>query len=158
MTTELEMDPKAPFPKVQWYYDVKVKGLQNHDFGTEFIDLRISFNNELEDEPLLLALQILFKILNNIYMLLIRNADGKDLVRIVLTSDQISYPIEVPFLMKVESSVKCIMDQVKRVLQSYRDFWLDGNVKINFIHQPITEHAAGWNPTGKLTKRKEAQI
>ncbi|MCP4587482.1 MAG: hypothetical protein GY840_16320 [Pseudoalteromonas sp.] len=60
--------------------------------------------------------------------------------------------------MKEKSSIQCIMDQVERVLQSYRDFRLNGNVKINFIHQPIVEHAAGWNPTGMLTKRKEAQI
>ncbi len=32
-TTELEMDPKVPFPEVQWHYEVKVEGLQNHDFG-----------------------------------------------------------------------------------------------------------------------------
>ncbi|MCP4604284.1 MAG: hypothetical protein GY847_27815, partial [Proteobacteria bacterium] len=74
MTTELEMDPSAPFPEVQWHYEVKVEGLRNHDFGTKFVDLRVSFNNGLEDEPITSALQILFKILNNIYELLTRNA------------------------------------------------------------------------------------
>ncbi len=55
MTMELEMDPKVPFPAVQQYYDVKVEDLRNHDFGTKFIDLQISFNNGLEDEPLLMV-------------------------------------------------------------------------------------------------------
>ncbi|MCP4602204.1 MAG: hypothetical protein GY847_17090, partial [Proteobacteria bacterium] len=41
-TTTLKTDPRAPFPKVQWYYKVKVEGLLNHDFGTKFIDLCIN--------------------------------------------------------------------------------------------------------------------
>ncbi|MCP4610903.1 MAG: hypothetical protein GY845_19525 [Planctomycetes bacterium] len=41
-TTTLETDLRAPFPEVQWYYEVKVEGLQNHDFSTKFIDLRIN--------------------------------------------------------------------------------------------------------------------
>ncbi len=123
-TIELEMDPRAPFPEVQQHYKIKIEGLQNHNFGSKFINLHVSFNNEPEDEPITLALKIMFKILNNIYALLTRNADSEDLVRFILTSDQIIYLIEVPFLTKEESSVKCIMDQVERVLQSYRDFRL----------------------------------
>ncbi|MCP4653736.1 MAG: hypothetical protein GY858_10210, partial [Candidatus Omnitrophica bacterium] len=46
--------------------------------------------------------------------------------------------------MTKKSSIQCIMDQVEWVLESYRNFRLNGNVKINFIHQ--------------LTKRKEVQI
>ncbi len=70
------MNPRVPFPEVQRHYEVKVEGLRNH--GTKFIDLRVSFNNGLEDEPLTSALQILFKILNIIYALLTRNADGEE--------------------------------------------------------------------------------
>ncbi len=106
------------FKSWKHYRLICVSSLAHH----RLIILRVSFNNGLEDKPLTSALQILFKILNNIYMLLTRNADDEDLVRFVLTSDQISYPIEVPFLTKEKSSIKCIMDQVERVLQSYRDF------------------------------------
>ncbi len=58
----------------------------------------------------------MFKILNNIYVLLTRNVDSENLVRvrIDIQSDQLS----------------------------------DRGVRF----------AAGWNPTGMLTKRKEVQI
>ncbi len=102
---KFEMDPDAPYPEVQKYYDVKVQGLKTHNFGTRFIKLRITFNN-LEDHPLLEALEIVNKILENIFVSLTRNAADNDLVRFILTSDQISYPIEVQFLTKEVSSVE----------------------------------------------------
>ncbi len=53
---EFEMDLNAPYPEVHKYYDIKVEGLKTHNFGTRFIELRITFNN-LEDQPLLDALE-----------------------------------------------------------------------------------------------------
>ncbi len=119
--SKLERDPQAPFPEVQKYYNVKVEGLRTHKFGTRFIELRITFNS-LEDQPLPAALQIVFKILQNIYTSLTRDTSSNDLIRFVMTSDQFGYPMDVPFLTKEQSSINCIMDELNRVLQSYKNF------------------------------------
>ncbi len=62
---DFETENGLPNPEVTKHYKIDVQRMNLHEFGTRFIDIRLTFEG-LEDCPLPDSLRVLYKILQNV--------------------------------------------------------------------------------------------
>ena len=69
-----------------------------------------------------------------------------DLVRFVLQSKSLDYPILLPFMPRHELNAECIMGEVQRVLQSNENVNLQDGMQVHLVHVGM--------PQGGVSSRK----
>ena len=66
--------------------------------------------------------------------LLHRISNKNDLVRFVIQSSSLDYPIPIPFTKKQNITVDLVLGEIQRVLQSYEEFVIDDKFEITLFH------------------------
>ena len=59
---------------------------------------------------------------------------NSDLIRITVHSAELDFPIQLPFMKKSKLTVERLLSEIERVLQSFEQFILDGDVEMDIIH------------------------
>ena len=77
-----------------------------------------------------------------------------DQVRFVMHSQQLSYPISLPFMPRNELTTTRIMFEIERVLQSNEKFSLDGSLHVNLIHVAMPSGGKGKIGRGGVNLQK----
>ena len=66
-------------------------------------------------------------------------AEDQDLIRFSVQSNELDYPIQIPFRKKKELNVESFLSEIERVLQSFEQFVLDGSFEIDIIHVKVPQ-------------------
>lgn len=60
-----------------------------------------------------------------------------DMIRIVITAEQLNTPIALPLMRRRDITVDRIMVETEKVLQSHRELYLDGGLRLNLVHLKV---------------------
>ena len=80
------------------------------------------------------ALEILRNILTDIAHTILRDIPENDFVRITINSNFLDYSISIPFCLRGNFNIDRILDEVERVVQSQRDWLLQGQFSLTLYH------------------------
>ena len=100
-------------------------------FNTTATDYLLSLHAQSEEQPLLGQLGNIFDAL--VDEMTTGMADN-DLVRFVLQSRSLDYPISLPFMPRHELNAERIMGEVQRVLQSNEQVNLQSGMQVHVVH------------------------
>ena len=111
-------------------------------FGLTGVEYEIQFN----DTDMVGADQVVEELHRSFQSIIDRITDGmpgNDMVRIILITDQLDYPVSLPFMRNDELTVEKLLAQVQRVLQSHETFTLNDTVFIHFQHVSMPKPGGG---------------
>ena len=130
--------------KAEKHYTLReMTSLKVLKFNTTSIDYHLTLNLQSNGVPLLDLLRETFDSMVN--EMTIGMADN-DLVRFVLQSKSLDYPISLPFMPHHELNAEQIMGEVQRVLQSNENVSLQDGMQVHLVHVGM--------PQGGVASRK----
>ncbi|XP_048584150.1 uncharacterized protein LOC125556692 isoform X2 [Nematostella vectensis] len=113
----------------------KISSWRVHKFNTTSTDYLLKVTPQPEGLALLDQLSRVFVTLVSE---ITANMQGNDLVRFVLRSNSLDYPISLPFMPRLELNANRIMIEVERVLQSNGSVNIEDGMNINIhISMPL---------------------
>ena len=117
------------------YYRIE-PGIKNHSKKFKMVakNYRIHFNNALGNVDLLESRNRTYGIFDRLIEDVTEGMNPADQVRFVLQSDQLQFPISIPFCRLEELTVEKVLSNVEKVVQSNENFRLNDTVTINIIH------------------------
>ena len=117
------------------YYQIQ-PGIKHHSKKFKMVakNYSVHFNNALGDVDLLQSRNRTYGIFDRLIEDLTEGMNPADQVRFVLQSDQLQFPISIPFCPLEELTVEKVLSNVEKVVQSNEDFRLNDTVTINIIH------------------------
>ncbi|XP_045215064.2 uncharacterized protein LOC123565260 [Mercenaria mercenaria] len=118
-------DPK------EFYNITKINEQRMEKFKTTSSTYKVTFKDLEVTYDVSATLERLF---NAIFEDLTRGAKPEDLIRLVIQSPTLDYPIVIPFLRIPELTTERFMGEVERVLQSNEDFTIDEGLMFDVIH------------------------
>ena len=80
------------------------------------------------------ALELLRNILRDISETILGDIPDNDFIRITINSGLLDYSISIPFCLRGNFNIDRILDEVERVVQSQRDWLLQGQFSITLYH------------------------
>ena len=119
----------------QDYYQIE-PGINHHSkkFNMTAKNYRVHFNNALGNVDLLESRNRTYRIFDRLIEDVTEGMNPADQVRFVLQSDQLQFPISIPFCRLEELTVEKVLANVEKVVQSNEDFRLNDTVTIDIIH------------------------
>ena len=119
----------------QDYYQIE-PGINHHSkkFNMTAKNYSVHFNNALGNVDLLESRNRAYRIFDRLIEDVTEGMNPADQVRFVLQSDQLQFPISIPFCRLEELTVEKVLSNVEKVVQSNEDFRLNDTVTINLIH------------------------
>ena len=117
------------------YYRIQ-PGINHHSkkFNMMAKNYRVHFNNALGNVDLLESRNRTYRIFDRLIEDVTEGMNPADQVRFVLQSDQLQFPISIPFCRLEELTVEKVLANVEKVVQSNEDFRLNDTVTINLMH------------------------
>ena len=100
-------------------------------FNTTATDYLLSLHAQSEDQPLLEQLGDIF---DSLVDEMTAGMADNDLIRFVLQSRSLDYPISLPFMPLHELNAERIMGEVQRVLQSNEQVSLQSGMQVHVVH------------------------
>ena len=100
-------------------YSVRFKGLEDLDVVRQSLNVRIIFDQLLND--------------------ITGGMSENDLIRFVLRTEQLDKPISLPFMPVSKLTPERLYSQVERVVQSHQEFRLDQSVIVDIVHVEMPE-------------------
>ena len=119
----------------QDYYQIE-PGIKHHSKKFKMVakNYSVHFNNALGNVDLLESRNRTYRIFDRLIEDVTEGMNPTDQVRFVLQSDQLQFPISIPFCPLEELTVEKVLSNVEKVVQSNEDFRLNDTVTINIIH------------------------
>ena len=118
----------------QEYYRIQtVKEQYSKKFNTTGKNYRVQFNNALENVDLLQSQNRTYDIFDRLIKDVTEGMNPTDQVRFVLHSNQLQFPISLPFCALEELTTEKVFSQVEKVVQSNEEFRLNDEVNIDIL-------------------------
>ena len=119
----------------QDYYQIKpVREHHSQKFNMTAKNYSVHFNNVLDDVNLLESRNRTYGIFDHLIKDVTQGMNLTDQVRFVLKSNQLQFPISLPFCPLEELTTEKVLSHVEKVVQSNEEFWLNDTVNIDVIH------------------------
>ena len=130
------------------YYNIQpVKDYHSKKFNMTAKNYRVQFNNALDNVDLLQSQNRTYDIFDRLIKDVTEGMHSTDQVRFVLQSNQLQFPISLPFCPLEELTTEKVFSQVEKVVQSNEEFRLNDAVNIDILRVQM--------PQGRgKTKRK----
>ena len=141
---EVEDENERPF------YIESVRQVNTKKFKTKAMNYRVQFTNALANAEISSLHGRLHEIFQQVLDETIGGVPPHDQVRFVLHSNQLEYPINIPFMAPNRLTTKRILAEFERVIQSNKEFRLNDTVEI-VIHVSMPMGGRG-------TKRSEVNL
>ena len=93
----------------------------------------VTFNNQLDNVDLLQSQNRTYDIFDHLIKDVTQGMNSTDQVRFVLSSNQLQFPISLPFCPLEELTTEKVLAQVEKVVQSNEEFRLNDTVNIDII-------------------------
>ena len=118
----------------QDYYQIKpVREHHSQKFNMTAKNYSVHFNNVLDDVNLLESQKRTYGIFDHLIKDVTQGMNLTDQVRFVLSSNQLQFPISLPFCPLEELTTEKVLSHVEKVVQSNEEFRLDNTVNIDII-------------------------
>ena len=119
----------------QDYYRIQ-SGRPHHSqkFNMTAQNYSVRFNNQLHNVNLLESQNRTYDIFDHLIKDVTQGMNSTDQVRFVLSSNQLQFPISLPFCPLEQLTTEKVLAQVERVVQSNEEFRLNDTVNIDIIH------------------------
>ena len=116
------------------YYRIQpVKEHHSKKFNMTAKNYRAQFNNALDNVDLLQSQTRTYDIFDRLIRDVTQGMNSTDKVRFVLQSNQLQFPISLPFCSLEELTTEKVLSQVERVVQSNEEFRLNDAVNIDIL-------------------------
>ena len=116
------------------YYRIQPsKDYHSRKFNMTAKNYRVQFNNTLNNVDLLQSQNRTYDIFDRLLRDVTQGMHSTDQVRFVLQSNQLQFPISLPFCSLKELSTEKVLSQVEKVVQSNEEFRLNDTVNIDLI-------------------------
>ena len=116
------------------YYRIQpVKELYSKKFKAMGKNYRVQFNNTLDNVDLLQSQSRTYDIFDRLIQDVTEGMNSTDQVRFVLQSNQLQFPISLPFCALEELTTEKVFSQVEKVVQSNEEFRLNDAVNIDIL-------------------------
>ena len=124
----------------QDYYRIKpVKDYHSKKFNMTAKNYRVQFNNTLDNVDLLKSQNRTYDIFDHLLRDVTEGMHSTDQVRFVLQSNQLQFPISLPFCSLEELTTEKVLSQVEKVVQSNEEFRLNDTVNIDILRVPMPQ-------------------
>ena len=127
-------DDAPTLPEEDFYAIENVKQIKSKKFRMSAADYSIRFNNVVSDLDLIESYQRTQAIFEHLLNDVTTGMNDQDQVRFVLRSTQLDTPISMPFMTVAQLTPERVFSQIERVIQSNRDFRLNGTVVVDIVH------------------------
>ena len=118
----------------QDYYRIQpVKDYHSKKFNMTAKNYRVQFNNTLDNVDLLQSQTRTYDIFDRLIKDVTEGMNSTDQVRFVLQSNQLQFPISLPFCSLEELTTEKVFSQVEKVVQSNEEFRLNDEVNIDIL-------------------------
>ena len=118
----------------QDYYQIQPgKDYYSKKFNMTAKNYRVQFNNALDNVDLLQSQNRTYDIFDRLIKDVTEGMNSTDQVRFVLQSNQLQFPISLPFCPLEELTTEKVFSQVEKVVQSNEEFRLNDTVHIDLI-------------------------
>ena len=118
----------------QDYYQIKpVRKHHSQKFNMTAKNYSVRFNNVLHDVNLLESQNRTYDIFDHLLEDVTEGMNSTDQVRFVLSSNQLQFPISLPFCPLEQLTTEKVLAQVEKVVQSNEEFRLNDTVNIDII-------------------------
>ena len=118
----------------QDYYRIQtIKERYAPKFKTTGKNYRVQFNNSLDNVDLLESQTRTYDIFDRLIQDVTKGMNPTDQVRFILDSNQLQFPIALPFCALEELTTEKVLSQVEKVVQSNDDFRLSDEVHIDIL-------------------------
>ena len=118
----------------QDYYRIQtVKERYAPAFKTTGKNYRVQFNNTLDNVDLLESQTRTYDIFDRLIQDVTKGMNPTDQVRFILDSNQLQFPITLPFCALEELTTEKVFSQIEKVVQSNEDFRLNDAVNIDIL-------------------------
>ena len=118
----------------QDYYHIQ-SGRPHHSqkFNMMAKNYSVRFNNQLDNVNLLESQNRTYDIFDHLIQDVTQGMNSTDQVRFVLSSNQLQFPISLPFCPLEQLTTEKVLAQVEKVVQSNEEFRLNDTVNIDII-------------------------
>ena len=124
----------------QEYYRIQpVKDYHSKKFNMSAKNYRVQFNNALDNVDLLQSQNRTYDIFDRLLRDVTEGMNSTDQVRFVLQSNQLQFPISLPFCSLEELTTEKVFSQVEKVVQSNEEFRLNDTVNIDILRVPMPQ-------------------
>ena len=110
-----------------------VKEYHSKKFNMTAKNYRVQFNNALDNVDLLQSQNRTYDIFDRLIKDVTQGMNSTDQVRFVLQSNQLQFPISLPFCSLEELTSEKVFSQVEKVVQSNEEFRLNDTVNIDIL-------------------------
>ena len=118
----------------QDYYRIKpVRDHHSQKFNMTAKNYSVRFNNQLDNVNLLESQNRTYDIFDHLLKDVTEGMNSTDQVRFVLSSNQLQFPISLPFCPLEQLTTEKVLAQVEKVVQSNEEFRLNDTVNIDII-------------------------
>ena len=146
----------------QEYYRIQpVKDHHSKKFNMTAKNYRVQFNNTLDNVDLLKSQNRTYGIFDHLIKDVTQGMNSTDQVRFVLNSNQLQFPISLPFCSLEELTTEKVFSQVEKVVQSNEEFRLNDTVNIDLIRVEMPQGSGKsklkrkiWNIRDYLKEKK----
>ena len=122
------------------YYRIQpVKDYHSKKFNMAAKNYRVQFNNALDNVDLLKSQNRTYDIFDRLIKDVTEGMNSTDQVRFVLQSNQLQFPISLPFCSLEELTTEKVFSQVEKVVQSNEEFRLNDTVNIDILRVQIPQ-------------------
>ena len=119
----------------QDYYQINPDVRKHHSqkFNMTAKNYSVRFNNQLDNVNLLESQNRTYDIFDHLLKDVTEGMNSTDQVRFVLSSNQLQFPISLPFCPLEQLTTEKVLAQVEKVVQSNEEFRLNDTVNIDII-------------------------
>ena len=119
----------------QDYYQINPNVRKHHSqkFNMTAKNYSVRFNNQLDNVDLLESQNRTYGIFDHLIKDVTEGMNSTDQVRFVLSSNQLQFPISLPFCPLEQLTTEKVLAQVEKVVQSNEEFRLNDTVNIDII-------------------------
>ena len=117
----------------KFYTINEVRQVKAKKYRTTAVDYSVHFN-DLEDLDLVREYEHTQQIFEHLLTDVTEGMQESDLVRFVLSTDQLDKPISLPFMPVSRLTPECVFSQIERVVQSKQELRLNESAIVDIIH------------------------
>ena len=144
------------------YYRIQpVKDYHSKKFNMTAKNYRVHFNNALDNVDLLKSQNRTYDIFDHLLRDVTQGMNSTDQVRFVLQSNELQFPISLPFCSLEELTTEKVLSQVEKVVQSNEEFRLNDTVNIDILRVQMPQGSGKsklkrktWNIRDYLKEKK----
>ena len=127
-------DDQDEEPQQDYYWiNPNVRKHHSQKFNMTAKNYSVRFNNQLDDVNLLESQNRTYNIFDHLIKDVTEGMNSTDQVRFVLSSNQLQFPISLPFCPLEQLTTEKVLAQVEKVVQSNEEFRLNDTVNIDII-------------------------